>query len=335
MQSRKKKSVTGKRIAKLAEVNIKPSKARQIIRNFHVLINKRKNICDKLGITLVDNDEPQNLEIINHYLDNLSRKIYTEGFHSTTADMQSQLLKVKDSSTSRDDLLKSLGYVMHEVSSRGGLRDYQLASRVGQSNNRGGDSSKMLVSWMKELGKTKADEMSALEIGSLSCKNCISTCGIFNQVTRIDLDNANDTQGILRQDFMERPLPQHENEQFHVISCSLVLNFVPTSTLRGDMLKRFKPFLRKSNSTYVFIVLPLPCINNSRYLNKNNFTQMMSLLGYHPKYYHEAKKVCYFLFQLRQDSNNDQTKSQQPYTPFNKKLKVHDGPCMNNFCILL
>lgn len=335
MQSKKKKSVTGKRIAELGEVNIKPSKARQIIRNFHLLINKRKIICDKLGITLVDNDEPQNIKIIDNYLDNISRKMYNEGLHSTSsADMQSQLLKVQDNCISRDELLKSLGYVMHEVFSRGGLKDYQLASRIGQSNNRGGDSSKMLVSWMKELGKTKADEMKALEIGSLNCKNCISTCGIFNHVTRIDLDNANDTRGILRQDFMERPLPKDESEQFDLISCSLVLNFVPTPTLRGDMLKRFKPFLRKSNSTYVFIVLPLPCINNSRYLNKTHFTQIMHLLGYRSKNYHEAKKVCYFLFQLRQN-DKDQNHSQQPYTPFNKKLKVNDGPRMNNFCILL
>jgi 25S rRNA (adenine2142-N1)-methyltransferase len=43
----------------------------------------------------------------------------------------------------------------------GGLDTYQKASTLGQSSQRGGDSSVVLVEWLKELGEAKMREESA------------------------------------------------------------------------------------------------------------------------------------------------------------------------------
>lgn len=115
-----------------------------------------------------------------------------------------------------------------------------------------------------------------LEIGSLSTKNACSTSGLF-EIERIDLFSEDDA--ILQQDFMERPLPKFEKDQFDIISLSLVLNFLPTAVDRGDMLKRTCQFLDtraprtmpeklKENFPALFMVVPASCITKSRYMNE-------------------------------------------------------------------
>ena len=223
-----------------------------------------------------------------------------------------------------------LGYIMKEIRDEGGINTYQEASRMGQDSNRGGDSSKLLIQWLKDLDYNEKGA-TALEIGSLSKHNAISTTGIFNPVVRIDLNNHNDEDGIIKQDFMERPIPKTSRDQFDLVSCSLVLNFVPTPRERGDMVHRFGQFLKPDKLTYLFIVLPLPCINNSRYMTLDYFTEMMNSLGFRSVKHHEAKKVCYFLFSYNTSKTTNQTK----HKDFSKKHKLQDGPGMNNFSITL
>lgn len=312
MLSRRKRSITGKKVVSFTEVNIKPDKARKIIRRYHFLINKQKIICNKLGITA--DQVPPHLEGPPDVED--------------TQEMEKMLLRVQDRGMSRDSLVRCLHYIANEVSQKGGLKDYQLASRVGQSQSRGGDSSKLLVKWLRELQLPQHDPpLTALEIGSLNCNNCISTCKIFKSVTRIDLNNSNDSRGIIRQDFMQRPLPSSDTDRFDLISCSLVLNFVPTPIERGQMLRRFQQFLKRRS--LLFLVLPLPCITNSRYIDHLHLARMLEHLGYVQLRRHESSKLYYALYALQNQSVNNTPAS------FRHKKALRDGPAMNNFCILL
>lgn len=326
MISRKRKSITGRQVSGTVPISIKPSKSRKIIRRFHVLISKRRIICNKLDISLVDNDENANKITIANSLSPQLKLEYDIG--SSRNDMEPLLLKVH-SLQSHKELAQCLGYIMNQIHSRGGLKDYQLASRVGQTNNRGGDSSKMLVQWLREIGHTPDHDPSlrALEIGSLSTENRISTCGIFHPVIRIDLESSQ--PGIQKQDFMQRPLPDDQNSKFDLISCSLVLNFVPTPLQRGQMCSRFQHFLKPNG--YLFVVLPLPCINHSRYMNKDYFMQLMEYLGYSMIKYYEAKKLSYILLRYTPRIQNT------GHTPdtFTKKHKFYDKPGFNNFSIIL
>ena len=78
---------------------------------------------------------------------------------------------------------------------------------------------------------------------------------------------------------MDRPLPKSMNEAFDILSLSLVLNFVPDPTQRGEMLKRVTQFLRpiaegqpgNAFLPVLFLVLPLPCVNNSNFLGYNPY----------------------------------------------------------------
>ncbi|AET40084.1 25S rRNA (adenine2142-N1)-methyltransferase Ecym_5325 [Eremothecium cymbalariae DBVPG len=331
MLARKRQSITGKTPIKHIP-SIKPSKTRKIIRRFHFLIQKRTLICNKLGLVLLDNDEQFNQQLIESEV--RKRGMWCDyevglGCH-VGIKMEQQLLAVQRC----DDILllvKLLGFIMAELNKNGGLQNYQLASTIGQSGKRGGDSSKILVKWFKEMGYSKGNDLRVLEIGSLSASNYISTSGVFNPVIRIDL-NSKDPGNILQQDFMQRQIPTSDHDRFDLISCSLVLNFVSTHYQRGEMILRFQQFLRcDTDKTFVFIVLPLHCMTNSRYMNTEYFCNIMSSLGYLKIQYHEANKVVYFLFR-RQPSVCSSPQSLHTYST---KHKLADRPGMNNFSITL
>ncbi|KAF2446255.1 hypothetical protein P171DRAFT_430445 [Karstenula rhodostoma CBS 690.94] len=229
------------------------------------------------------------------------------------------------------------------IEENGGLEVYQAASKQGQSKDRGGDSSKVLVDWLRGanvLDRTKetvdGDDaysvLRCLEIGALSTSNEISKYPKRIEMTRIDLNSQG--AGIKKQDFMERPLPNSASERFDLISLSLVLNYVPDPSQRGEMLKRITQFLRhtvtnqKINASVLpalFLVLPLPCVDNSRYLDEQLLLRIVTNLGFKLTNKKKTPKLCYYLFSLAGTSNSAKT----------QKKKVRDGPAMNNFCIIV
>ncbi|SCU85413.1 LANO_0C04192g1_1 [Lachancea nothofagi CBS 11611] len=339
MLSRHRKTVTGNPVLK-RRPTIKPVKARRIIRRFHLLINKRRIICAQLKLKLVENGEELNEKLIKKKIKSLNmEKDYDEGWNASHPDsvIENCMLKVQVLPSNKD-LVRILGYIMSEILQKGGLQNYQLASTIGQDKNRGGDSSKVLVDWFRKI-RDPNHRYRALEIGSLSAKNAISISGVFEPVVRIDL-NSNDPAYIERQDFMDRPDPASDAERFDLISCSLVLNFVPTPQLRGAMLSRFQNFLRMDvKSTYVFLVLPLPCVSNSRYMSESRLCDIMSFLGYEKTHKHESYKIIYLLFE-RNTENTSVKLSNDAIEPgtagaLSKKQIVRDKPGMNNFSVLL
>ncbi len=249
-----------------------------------------------------------------------------------------------------------------EINKNGGLETYQRASIGGQSNDRGGDSSKILLDWLESDPShniTKAPAISLknarskprmLEIGALSAHNACSRSGLF-EMTRIDL-HSQDPQ-IERQDFMDRPLPngssaeEGDNEKFGIISLSLVLNYVAAPLVRGEMLLRTTRFLRNSSSESLppdseaeraaeakekfwfpslFLVLPAPCITNSRYLNEEKLQEIMISMGYTMIKRKQSAKLMYYLWKY------DAEKYQDQYAV--KKMEVNPGKKRNNFAIV-
>ncbi|KAH9842243.1 25S rRNA adenine-N(1) methyltransferase-like [Teratosphaeria destructans] len=220
----------------------------------------------------------------------------------------------------------------------GGLQAYQEASILGQSVDRGGDSSIVLMEWLKPdaaVMKDQEPKLTLLEVGALSTKNACSKSGLF-EIERIDLFSQAD--GIIQQDFMERPLPTHDHEQFDIISLSLVLNFVPDAEGRGEMLRRTTQFLDRRaprempdtlQKTYpaLFLVLPAACILNSRYMDEERLTLIMASLGYVQLQRKLSAKLVYYLWQLRDQSVPEEQK-------FTKSL-VNPGGGRNNFSVVL
>lgn len=254
--------------------------------------------------------------------------------HHTLQKEHAAALRRGDSKAAHD--------IAQAIEKNGGIKTYQAASKQGQAKDRGGDSSKVLVDWLqqsqvidiKDRGSKRAVEapLRCLEVGALSSNNEISKFPGVIQMTRIDLNSQG--PGIEKQDFMERPLPNGDDEQFDIISLSLVLNYVPDAAGRGEMLKRITKFLRPpkeqaeptaSTEPYLFLVLPLPCVENSRYVDEPLLLQIMKSLGFTKQYSKNTIKLCYYLF----------TWNGKVVARKSGKKKLRDKPAMNNFCIVM
>ena len=230
-----------------------------------------------------------------------------------------------------------------QIEALGGLKSYQQASIQGQSNDRGGDSSVVLMKWLEPtadaLSKVEP-KLRLLEVGALSTSNLCSKSGHFD-VQRIDLNSQGD--GILQQDFMERPLPKSAAEQFDIISLSLVLNYVPDAPGRGEMLKRTCQFLDTRHRIdrdaavqavfpALFLVLPAPCITNSRYMDEGRLGEIMGSLGYVLLQRKQTAKLVYYLWQLKSSPSEARTKTKTRKFP---KKEVNPGAGRNNFSVIV
>ncbi|OGM42441.1 nucleolus protein [Aspergillus bombycis] len=274
--------------------------------------------------TLLSHTRPPTVRAKHAALSSKATRNLIRGHHRLLKD-RAQALKAND------NLL--IERIDAQIRENGGLQGYQLASRLGQSLERGGDSSKALVDWLSpqlsRLQDTKS-KLRVLEVGALSTKNACSMNHSLD-VTRIDLNSQE--PGILRQDFMEMSLPRDAADQFHIISLSLVLNYVSDAIGRGEMLKRCVAFLRKSplsGSSFhitpkLFLVLPVACVKNSRYLTECRLQDIMSSMGF---VLEKSKETSKLIFQLWEHSHDFQPVS------FKKEV-LRPGKMRNNFAIVV
>ncbi|POS85455.1 hypothetical protein EPUL_003754 [Erysiphe pulchra] len=232
--------------------------------------------------------------------------------------------------------------LMEQIESQGGIEVYQMASLLGQSSERGGDSSKLLLEWLQPVASELRQSVISgkrhrfLEIGALSYSNACTTCNLF-EIERIDLNSQ--TKTIKKQDFMQMPIPHDEKDKFDIISLSLVLNFVPDAAEKGNMLLRTVKFLKLSqysgSDEYVclfpclFLVLPASCVMNSRYMDNTRLKDIMGSLGYICVKYKLTKKLIYYLWRL------EETRPPSKIIRKFRKEEVRSGKSRNNFTILL
>ena len=228
-----------------------------------------------------------------------------------------------------------------EIEASGGLRKYQEASIIGQSAERGGDTSKVLMEWL--LGITSSAslveahyKLRMLEVGALKTDNACSRSGLF-EMQRIDLHSQH--PDIEQQDFMQMQLPKPENlceQGYDLVSLSLVVNFVGDPTQRGDMLKRVGSFLRPYTggrdelaecAPALFLVLPAPCVTNSRYLDEERLESIMESIGFKRAKRKLSSKLVYYLWRY-QPRNNGMAR-------VFKKEQLRSGSSRNNFAIVL
>ncbi|KAF9585845.1 hypothetical protein BGW38_000481 [Lunasporangiospora selenospora] len=221
--------------------------------------------------------------------------------------------------------LSRIAEIRKEMDDLGGLDMYQKASTLGQSKQRGGDSSKWLIpvleSCRPNMNKKTDPPLRLLDVGALSPHN-YKRYSSWITTTPIDL-NPQDPL-ITKMDFLEMPIPPKQDQLFDIVCLSLVVNFVGDPAQRGEILRRSAKFLVPGTGI-LFLVLPLPCIQNSRYMDHELLMEMMASLGYTTLVnHHFAKKLVYYAFQLDRGPGSSLKKVQ----PFSKKLR-HDKPNRN------
>ncbi|KAL9004529.1 MAG: hypothetical protein Q9188_002655 [Gyalolechia gomerana] len=238
--------------------------------------------------------------------------------------------------------------IQAQLAASGGLQKYQEASIQGQSAERGGDTSKVLMEWMDELlsptykhDAMVSEKVKILEVGALKVDNACSRSGIFD-VIRIDLHSQHPE--IRTQDFMAMPTPSQsalEKDGFDIVSLSLVVNYIGDAVGRGEMLKRVASFLRFSKPLYqndrtrelifpaLFLVLPAPCVTNSRYLDEDRLEAIMNSLGYVKSRGKISRKLVYYLWR------HESVRAWREEDMLFKKQEVRSGSQKNNFTIVL
>ena len=198
------------------------------------------------------------------------------------------------------------------------LRVYQHVSLRGESRF---PTSRWLLRKLRELERLKSDTPGAplrlLDVGALSMQYA-GVQGI--SATYLDLQPMR--PGILAGDLLSAELPIDE---FDCVCLSLVLNFAGDARARGQMLVRARELLHPGGVLYV--VLPRACVDNSRYLTRAHLVRLLAALGFSALASHVSPKLAYFLFALDNAKGNDPS--------FTRKVKLADGPTLNNFCILL
>ncbi|KAJ2873493.1 25S rRNA (adenine2142-N1)-methyltransferase [Coemansia aciculifera] len=228
--------------------------------------------------------------------------------------------------------------VEREMAQMGGLDWYQKASLLGQCKSRGGDTSRWLVPKLRDLGLHKrGGKLRLLDVGALSCLNYAKERA-WVDVVPIDLNSQE--PGIYQQDFLdigkqlvdgqtgedEDDDISHLFEQpFDVICLSLVVNFIGDPVRRGDMLKQATRLLAPDG--LLFLVLPLSCVTNSRYLDDERLLAIAQHLGLEQLSMHHTAKLAHYLYRL---SRPESTESGH----FKKKM-LYSAAGRNNFSIVI
>jgi len=211
--------------------------------------------------------------------------------------------------------------IKRELDNVGGLSFYQEMSLRGEKLRHNANSSKWILKQLsgndQDITDSKA-KMKLLDIGALH----FHYTQPWIDAIAIDLNPVN--ARIRKQDFFE----MSEDSKFDVICCSLVLNFVGDPVKRGEMILKCCRMLRLNG--ILMIVLPLPCLENSRFLTRDLFYSMMQAVGFSLVKDHCSKKLFYSMLKL-----HDVSLFQQCGDAFKKRKNCRQGNQRNNFCILL
>lgn len=136
---------------------------------------------------------------------------------------------------------------------------------------------------------------------------------------------------------------QRHGKVFDVVCLSLCVNFEGCPWRRGDMLQAAARLVCQPDGL-VFIALPRPCIDNSRYLDEDRMTAVLRALGLHLTSVRRSAKLwlgvairttaAYMVTSVAKKGNGDEQQRQQ-VADLNKKTVVRTSATRNNFAILL
>ncbi|KAJ3341163.1 member of Set1p complex, histone methyl transferase [Gonapodya sp. JEL0774] len=211
------------------------------------------------------------------------------------------------------DKQKAIEQVEAQMNALGGIERYQKASLLGQKASKGGEST---AKWFSDtlagkvedggLGYRESFEKESLRFRLLDV-GCLRPSRYYLRswihIRAIDLNptplfsapslpvpsssssTCAPTVRVEKADLLVMRCPVTEEEKFDGLGLSLVVNFV------GDAVDRvakalFQPSITTEFSTQnlppslLFLVLPSPCVLNSRYLDSQLLVDMMSHLGF-------------------------------------------------------
>ncbi|GAA5885803.1 hypothetical protein JCM6882_007567 [Rhodosporidiobolus microsporus] len=228
----------------------------------------------------------------------------------------------------------------------GGLEGYQAASLHGGEKSRGGETSKWLVKQIKaqkiglddEKKPEKPVEPTILEDGTkvwpkkerrkLRLLDVGAIAGTayadFNWIDTTSIDLNPQAEHVIKTNFFDFPVPEKEEDKYDLVSLSLVMNYEGSLANRGHMLLHSHSYLRPRG--YLYLVLPLPCLTNSRYMTPDRLRSILASTGWDVAVQHDSAKLTHWL--LRRSEKG-------PDGVAWKRESVREGVSRNNFVIVV
>ncbi|XP_031568151.1 25S rRNA adenine-N(1) methyltransferase-like [Actinia tenebrosa] len=224
----------------------------------------------------------------------------------------------KDSQLQSEKKAVKLNELNTKLEKLGGIDAYQEASRLGEKRYGGFNSAKWVLKQLKENGihPDKDHKFRLLDVGALSCNYTKQKSWI--DCTSIDLNPQNHM--IMEADFLQIDC---KASQYDIVVLSLVINFEGDPVKRGEMLKQCTKIIAKDG--YLFVVLPLPCLMNSRFSSKELFLSMTQSLGFKRIAQHSSRRLYFVMFKNTGNVN---------FKSFPRKI-TRKGDGHNNFVIVL
>lgn len=142
----------------------------------------------------------------------------------------------------------------------------------------------------------------------------------------IDLNPRNDH--VLQYDFFDYPTPRKiDQEPFDIVALSLVVNFVGDLADRGKMLLHAHKYLPEDKNGFLFLVLPLACVQNSRYCDHARLRAILASCGWgNVVRQHDSARLTHWLC--------EETSKKWDKKVW-KKEEIKKGVSLNNFCIIV
>lgn len=172
--------------------------------------------------------------------------------------------------------------------------------------------------------------MRLLDVGSLSG----TAYSKFKWMDATSIDLNPQSESVIAADFFTYPPPNPSAEvkgeleaMYDCVSLSLVLNFVGDLFARGQMLVRPHDFLTAEG--YLYVVLPLACVSNSRYLDHARLRSLLSACGWTVVEQEDSARLTRWICQRK----SPVAKAKWNGTVFKKEPAVRQGSTYNNFCI--
>ena len=233
-----------------------------------------------------------------------------------------------------------------ELNSLGGIDAYQKASLSGEKQFSFNSAHWVLDELHKRrvqikeqlLDKGTKPVCTLLDVGAIKNKydpksepRVRHLTSIFPlETTSIDL-NPQDKM-VIKANFLDFA-QRHSPGSFSVVVLSLCINFEGNPAKRGEMLRQAAHLLPEGG--LCFVLLPAPCINNSRYMNLDLFLKTMGVVGLEladdPANKQPSHKTAGKLFFA---VARKRAAIMQPHTAIKRTL-CRGGKHRNNFCIIV
>nr|CDI52147.1 conserved hypothetical protein [Melanopsichium pennsylvanicum 4] len=200
------------------------------------------------------------------------------------------------------------------LDSLGGLAQYQAWSLTGSAKSGQTPTSKWCMEALKDVYEHDRNlpKFKVLDVGAIT--GTAYSKYRWVDATYIDLHPQGDN--VQKYSFFDFPVPIPPEDKFNMVALSLVINFVGDMRKRGEMLRHVHNYLPEHDNVpgFCFLVLPLSCLTNSRYMNQSHLRAILGSLGFNVLRQSDSAKLSRWLLQRKplQERKQSAEKSDTP-----------------------